>query len=358
MTEHEPAGLRLAFERQTREVYGKDSLPLSVVQINPFFEGQIRQTYNQDDIATLADSLAEDDLFHPLMVAELGFLEAVEYVGGINELWGTTYSAANLTENEQGNYYLLIAGHRRLKAIYYNISDSGRERSEVKVHCSVHRDIGLTKALKLQYTENSHRAVEPSRDALAIKLYYNRRFRELESDNKKYSYSQCARELGVSWDTVKNAELYFTLPPGTRSTVDEGLYKYQWVLKLVGFHDALVAARPSWTEENRVSELTAVLQKSRDEKFSAPRFERYLEDRVEGLAYEQKLLALSEEFVDTTPQSRADRAAESLMGRALEDTLIVLGHLALGQVNDPRPLPYIRQRVARAEELLRFINDP
>lgn len=352
MKEREPVGLAVEVEkRPDRLVYGQMPVLLQLDSVNPFFDGQIRRVYEHDGIAALGDSLAENDLMHQLTVVELAYLDAVEYVSGINELWDTNHSASQLQENDEGNYYILIAGHRRLLGIYHNLEQSGHNQEDIKVLCSVRRGCDLTEALRLQYTENIHKAVEPSRDALAIQLYFNRRAKESEeTDGKRFSYAQCARELGVSPKRVKDAESYFTLPAEVRKTVDAGLYSYNWVLKLTEFHEAIKTVHPDWSEADRAYELTAVLINSRQNDFSAKSFERYLAARAEGLLYEQQILVLSDE-VDT-PRKRADRAAEAMIRLAAENIAIGLGHVALGQVSDFRDHPVVRQQVAEVQEVI------
>ncbi|HEX9594819.1 MAG TPA: hypothetical protein VF996_01705, partial [Candidatus Saccharimonadales bacterium] len=176
MSEQEPLMLEMEGLVSERLVYGDQPHELSVTYLNPFYEGQIRQTYNQDAKVELADSLLENNMLHPLTVAELDVLETIEYANDINELWSANYSIDNLTSNQNGEYFIVIAGHRRLLSIYYNNERSGVDDEQVFALCNIRQGIGLTEALRLQFTENAGRAeVSQSRDALAIRMYFMRR---------------------------------------------------------------------------------------------------------------------------------------------------------------------------------------
>ena len=350
--EKEPTSLDVAGIRKERLIYGQRPVELPFRLINPFYEGQIRRVYEKDGIVELANSIEENDLLHPLTVVELDVLDAVEYLNDVNELWNTDYSILDLETNENNNYLFLIAGHRRLKAIELLIDRTGLDPEGIKIQCNVRQGIGLTEALKLQFTENASRQeTEPSRDALAIEMYFNRRTREYkEAEIGRFSYAQCARELGISPKKVKFAEDYFTLPFNVRESVDAKLYDYKWVLKTVDFHRAIRQAHPDWGEENIGKELLVELACSKDNKFTAVMFEKYLEERTEALLYEDIPLIMSN--YASTPSKRLDRAVESLVINGGDKIELALGHLCLMHVYDFREHPVVKRMAKRISDVV------
>lgn len=211
-------GIKTEIE-QPEVCYGKIPEKLPLEDINYFPEAQTRVVYEGED--DLGYSIKENDLLHSPLVAEFEPEEARENLAVLNQLWGSDYQFEDLRPNQAGNYYFLVAGHRRIIAIH-GIEHEGEPA--VYVMCNMRRGITIDDALALQITENAgHRGLPPEREAQVIVIWHKR--------NPQYTTMACAKKLGVSEDKVRNAWRFHELPDSVKELAGRAL-PYTRVLQL------------------------------------------------------------------------------------------------------------------------------
>jgi ParB-like chromosome segregation protein Spo0J len=85
---------------------------------------QPRQTF--EEIATLAQSIADRKLLFPPIVAQLERDQAQEYIEMVNGIWDTNHGIADLSPaiNKDGQevFFILLDGERRYRACMYLVN--------------------------------------------------------------------------------------------------------------------------------------------------------------------------------------------------------------------------------------------
>lgn len=282
LTEHsEPKREAMSVE------FGREPQVVPRVQLNAFFQAQARKTYDQDGIVDLAGSIENDELLHSLTVAELTPDDARRYVDGLNELWGAKYEADDVALNDNGNCYMLVAGHRRLLAIDHILKNSSQydaySTEEVAIQSNIFSDLSLTDALRLQIAENGHQGLPPHEDAYSIRMFY---------EESGLSLAQCARELGRSEEKVRLAVRFSELPQSVRATVEDGIISYTAATSLTPLAKAYEAQRDHegerrYSEQEVEDMLLVVLGRYRKNEWSPGQLQNHIHGMIGELGFDQ-----------------------------------------------------------------------
>jgi len=195
--------------------YEESRLKLSNINVLP----QPRKTF--EGIEELAIDIAEKGLISPVLIARFSKENASRHLKIVNRLWGTNKQTEELKINhEDQNFYILIAGERRLRAIRLlkaNL-DSGLERifPQEKIDVRICNNPSPKDFLFRQASENIHRRPPSWEEA----KFYTSLFDILREENKKYSVSQFARDVGKDRETIKRAVQFCLLPKFIQNAVE------------------------------------------------------------------------------------------------------------------------------------------
>ncbi len=183
---------------------------------------QPRKTF--ENIEELAENIATNGLLNPHIVAELQQKKIEDYLSVINRIWETEIRLESLVR-DHGNYNILIAGERRLRALKYLwqngcqkcLEEHGQELPGMcfnrhfensNVGVSLWQNISASRALFFQFSENIHRPVPAAEEAEA----YQRLFILVRNVDPKFSMAKFAIAVGRSVNTISNAVKFCELP--------------------------------------------------------------------------------------------------------------------------------------------------
>lgn len=256
-------------------------------EVNAFFGGQARRNYEEDKLLELAGSFQVDKMMHPVTIAELPPEEAVGYIDGINTMWGRDYALEDITQNPNGNYYIVIAGHRRTLAsllVADWMQQNGQSGESIKITANIHSHITLLDALRKQISENTHQQVAPSDEAYAIRQFF---------DRAALSKTACAHELGLSLDKIRNAVDYIELPIEVRKLVETNIVSYTRSLTLIPllrrYRELQIreGVDTIYTDAYITNSLCIVLANAYKHRWSTDMIRTDVRERVEALDYVQ-----------------------------------------------------------------------
>lgn len=184
---------------------------------------QPRRTFEETDL--LSEDIAAKGLLNPLTVACFDRDACNRYLEVINFLWQTDYKTENLIssvgeENEE-NYFILIAGERRFRAIKrlqetscqscqeeYGPGGCYERHFKDGIEARLCVDISPLQALFLQASENIHMRVPPHEEA----KFYHQLFSLIKEADSNYSLARFAKAMGRSETTIRKAIKFCELP--------------------------------------------------------------------------------------------------------------------------------------------------
>lgn len=214
------------------EVGPKEPEPVRLSELNALT--QTRQAYDPEGIDELAQSMLERDengvitglkLINAPLVGRFAKESAEAYVNDLNDLFETSHTVDDLTPATDGNYFILVAGHRRTLALSRAVKLAGGTADELFVRTVVADDISFAEAFKDQTIENIHDRPPMQDEAEAIAKYCEFR-RRSSGFGERLSVAQCARELSLKPKKVRNALKYAELPGRVKKYVNEGVLTY------------------------------------------------------------------------------------------------------------------------------------
>ncbi len=196
---------------------------------------QVREEYDPAGIEELATSLEhpesifyEDmsnteltkqfDLKHPLVVARLDQQSYRNFVKEHAEYYGIEPVALEDEPAEGEVALLLIAGHRRKRAVALKSLQRNIPLDEVGIVAHVYDNIDFDEALSHQLRENIHTRTSPQEEARAIERYF--RHEKRRSAGKSVTIASIARSLGFGTQKVSDALAFASLPVKIQSYVD------------------------------------------------------------------------------------------------------------------------------------------
>jgi hypothetical protein len=216
---------------------------------------QMRQTFEPEGIAILANNIATHGLIQAITVSELDYDRFDCYLDVFNQMWGREYSinqfkaVAKNTKNDgqQQLYYPLAAGERRLRAFHY-LYDHGCDKCnaqygqespgvcfkrhthshKVIVPVNLRKNVGPLSALYYQFAENGYKPVDSHEEAIAVRQLWIL----ARSANPKITLVDFCNDICRSTSSVSDALHYCELPKDIQDFVIQGHIAYGAALEL------------------------------------------------------------------------------------------------------------------------------
>lgn len=195
--------------------YEESKLELNIINILP----QPRKTF--EGIEELAIDIAEKGLISPLLVARFNEKNLQKHLKIVNRLWGINKQPQEIKANDSDqNFYILVAGERRLRAINLLKSEISFDLEKVfpkeKIDVRICDNPSPKDFLFRQASENIHRRPPSWEEA----KFYVSLFDILRDENKKYSIGHFARDVGKDRETIKRAVQFCLLPKFIQNAVE------------------------------------------------------------------------------------------------------------------------------------------
>ncbi|OYX41437.1 hypothetical protein B7Y94_05125 [Candidatus Saccharibacteria bacterium 32-49-12] len=330
---------------------------------------QIRKTYEADKIVDLADSMLiehEDghtqfDMYNPLLVAKLSPEMAAAYVHEHAKFYGgNPVELASLRVDEDGDYLILISGHRRKRAIELLMHEHEIDPQNVEVSVNLRTDITFEDALIAQIRENTYEKVSPEETARNIRQLFDYKFRET---GRRPTHHEISARTGLSENIVGTALQFTRLPENIRNYAAEydRLLPYSTVVKLeplmrtyTEYYQAMSRMGRNYPEGideyvNNKLEIAAMLIV--DKKLKSERANDYIANEIKSLQ-ERIILAQPEfEFADYAPSSRDQlKLTRTRMGRQAYEAML-LAYSDNPESLLPHQLDNLEKMIQRARNL-------
>jgi len=210
---------------------------------------QIRTTYDPVALQELAVSLdggAEPPHLrqvNPIQVNEFddaGKLQAyldeyrVFYNGGGHTV--VIPDSSELERRTDGTWRILIAGHRRCRAMRIVADKYGYALRESDVRIDVYHNLPFADAVSLQGRENEHREVDPVEAANDIARHYY--YFQYKNGGRVPTQKELVLLTGYSADRVSKALRYHSLPDELKDYYTSGQLPFNIVARLRSLYDA------------------------------------------------------------------------------------------------------------------------
>lgn len=214
----------------------KNTAPVPLLAINEI--EQIRKTYDEQAITELATSIAhkEDsntwfDMYNPLLAAYLTPEEAEQYLKEHAAFHEGSQSIDSLTPDHDGNYVILISGHRRKRAIKQLLDQHDIKPECILVNVNLRRGITFEEALVAQVRENTHEKVSPTETAKYIEQLHAYL---KNKEGAQPTYRRLSMMTGISEGIISTALRFQRLPESIRklATTHGDILPYSTLVKL------------------------------------------------------------------------------------------------------------------------------
>lgn len=225
-----------AFEapQEVERRFGPEVAPMDVQLSLVNVAGQMRDEFNAEDLEELKDSIRATGLLNGIILYEMPSDFAQEYVDFTNQNWGTNVDFGSYVPNENGNYYILVAGERRYRAISSIIEEDGLSPDAVSVSSQVRTTSSFLDMMGVQVAENVYGRPKAHQYAKILYQIYT-----LGLEAGAYSGPEdFLREAKGGRVAAKNALTYFELPSYIHELVDAGKFKYGYALAVHPFYVA------------------------------------------------------------------------------------------------------------------------
>jgi len=189
-------------------------------------------------------------LLHPLAVGRFSSVDSAQrYLDDHADHYGLDIprAAESLQQASDGFYYLLIAGHRRKRALQFLKNEFSIEDDMFKIATHVFDDIEFGEALGLQLRENVHDRPPAVEEARSIERYYN----HLQKHGRFVSIKRLADQLGMGAAKVSAALAFAGLPADVKALAigDKSPLSYSIVCKLRPLYDGYLRRYDLFHEE-------------------------------------------------------------------------------------------------------------
>lgn len=181
---------------------------------------QPRKTFEKID--ELANDILEKGLISPLLIARFSKENSKKYLKAINILWKKEIkkeiNLENLKiNNEDGNYYILIAGERRLRAIKSLQKNDlfNKVFPQEKIDARICDNPSPLEALFRQASENIHQRPPAHEEA----EFYASLFSLICEEKGKYYPTRFAKDVGKDPETIIKAIQFSLLPNFVKNAV-------------------------------------------------------------------------------------------------------------------------------------------
>lgn len=176
-------------------------LPLAAISVRP----QMRRTFDEQTIERLADNIFEHGVIHALSVAD----------------------------TEEG--YVLIAGEKRVRACRLLVE---RGEQVEDVFCNIFENLTPIAMALLQASENIHEQVPAHEEAWFLESTW----RALKIVDPAFTFTDFAKAVGRSDQTIRNALRFALLPERIQGFVSSSLLVYGVAVQLARLLDILDTA--------------------------------------------------------------------------------------------------------------------
>jgi hypothetical protein len=212
---------------------------------------QVRQTYDPSGIEELALSMEDGssqgvgtdafELANPLLMGRHTPISAKKYIAEHGDYYRiakkdrTDYQ--DLIPSEDGSALILIAGHRRRRAIHHLLTKNNISPINARVAGNVRDEIDFGQAIGLQLRENVYERPSPQDEARAIDLSYRYQAERLgHAPNVRL----LSKQLGFSETKVREALDFASLPLSVQEYTASGVLSYSVVRQLRPLYDAFL----------------------------------------------------------------------------------------------------------------------
>lgn len=312
---------------------------------------QTRTAYNATGIEELAQAISVSgsnthnseafDLANPLVIGRHTKTSAKQYIYEHGEFYGIParqrVDYQDLTPFDDDTTNILIAGHRRRRAIGLLLRTNNIHPANATVASHVRDEIEFGQAIGLQLRENVYERPSPQDEARAIDLSYRYNTERL---GHAPSIRQLAKNLGFSETKVREALVFTSLPETIQEYTASGALSYSVVRQLRPLYDAFMAMYKedpldiqAIRAEMSVREFCDTILRQRlsgktDERISQTIANRTKE--LQGMAYYQQA-----SFELLVEESRIERR-QDLAGRQLASTALAVMRyrLRVGDIKD------------------------
>lgn len=196
---------------------------------------QMRAIFDPEEQDNLATSINAAGLQNPLIMFEMGEELKDWYVNLCNEAWPGEADPSQYIENEDGNYWVLIAGERRLRAIDSTVDSKGYDPEKVFISCQIRTCESSLDMMRSQAAENIYNAPRPFQYATIIHEIYRL---GLEAGLYETEAEFIREHSPAGREATKNALRFFKLPSYVRDYVAQDEIGYGHSLILLDYYQA------------------------------------------------------------------------------------------------------------------------
>lgn len=312
---------------------------------------QVRTQYDTAGIEELARAIQSGvganihssdayELGNPLAMGRHTKQSAQRYIQDHGEFYGiarrdrTDYQ--DLTPFDDDTAVILIAGHRRRRAIGHLLAMNNIDPSNATVASNVRDEIEFGQAIGLQLRENVYERPSPQDEARAIDLSYRYNVEKL---GQAPNIRQLAKQLGFSETKVRDALMFASLPASIQEYTASGALSYSVVRQLKPLYDAFHSTYREETPEDQARRAELSVREFCDtmlrQRLSGKTEEKIVETirnrtkEIQGLAEYQQV-----SFDFLIEESRIERRVD-VAGRQLASTALAVMRyrLRLGEIN-------------------------
>lgn len=207
----------------------------------PFFVdeiAQIRQTYDPEGLSDLANSMEKPSTppyvwqVNPIQVNEFdNEADLRAYLDGyrvFNEMTDDI-DISTFHMRPDGTWRILIAGHRRNRALRIIADRHEYMLRDADVRIDVYNNMPFSQATALQARENEHRRINPE-DA-AEDIYRHYRYFMKKNGGKKPTYKMLSHITGYSPGVVSQGLKYHELPDELKLIYKQGVIPYADIIR-------------------------------------------------------------------------------------------------------------------------------
>jgi len=313
---------------------------------------QVRTTYDPSAIEELAQAIWTDrgtgaistddfDLANPLLVGRHTPTSAKRYIHDHGEYHriakADRMDPQDLTPLDNDTAIIMIAGHRRRRAISHLLGQHNILPGDVRVAGNVRDDIEFGQAIGLQLRENVYERPSPQDEARAIDLAF--RYIQTKSGHVP-SLKSLSTELGFGETKVRDAIAFASLPDSIQEYTNSGALSYTITRQLKPLYDVFIRyyklkpdaeKDPVITAEFAVREFCDSHLNKRIQGKSDERISQLIAGQVKSIEDSIKYQQGSWDFdLDMSPESRSRRAGRQLTQTALA---VMRYRLTLGEMS-------------------------
>ncbi len=218
---------------------------------------QVRRQYDEAAIAELAEAIMAGrdtdgltseafELANPILAGRHTRDSARRYIDEHGDYFKIPtkerVDPQDLTPLDDDTAIILIAGHRRRRAVGHLLERHNIPPVTARIAANVREDIEFGQAMGLQLRENVYDRPSPQDEARAIDLSY--RYLS-EKTGVVPSIRRLAGQLGFSETKVRDALAFASLPESIQQMTHEKVLPYSIVRQLKPLYDAYLALYPS-----------------------------------------------------------------------------------------------------------------